>query len=210
MPRGGHVLIASLGDSPAVITESRDELSRAGVPVTRVVTLYTKAMKRYFTLLSIDFLYGEYGGRVELVGVPLEMHDVERPEDCLYYRGMLLRTVRREMEEGPVHLLISGGRKSMAVDATLVALACGLSEVYHVKLPRGGVIRGESIPSLYDLERYLSRRPPESLMNQITSICHPKIRESILLRIELPILGSEERIRLEDYIASRGGTIEGE
>jgi len=199
------VLISSLGESPAVITEARDELSRSGIPITRVVILYTRKMKKYYTLLNLDFLYGEYGGRVELIGVPLDMNDVEKPEDCLAYRGILLRTVQGEMERRPVHLLISGGRKSMAVDATLVALACGLGEIYHVKLPRGGVVKGDSIPALYDLEKYLSERPPERLMNQIAAICHPRIRESILLRIPLPILGGEERSRLLEYLAAGGG-----
>lgn len=201
----GHVLIASLGDSPAVVTESRDELSRSGIPITKVVTLYTREVRRYFILLNLDFLYGEYGGRVELVGVPLDMDDVEKTGDCLIYRETLLKTVMKEMESRSVHILISGGRKSMAVDATLVALACGLKEIYHVKLPRGGVLRGQSIPSLYDLERYLSLRPPEALMEQITSICHPRIRESILLRIPLPLLSNEERFKIIGYITTGKG-----
>lgn len=187
-----HVLVAPIGESPAVVTEVRDELAREGIPVNKVVVLYTKLVKPYFTMLQLDFAYGEYRGRVELVGIPLPLDDVSSREDCLVFRRILLSTVRSEMRLGTVHLLISGGRKSMVVDSVLVALALKLPYVYHVKFPEGA-LRGRSLPKVYDLESYLITGPPPHIMRQISEICHPRIRDVILIKIPLP--------KIDDLIA---------
>lgn len=179
------MLVAPIGESPAVVTEARDELAREGIPVNRVVILYTRLVKPYFTMLQLDFTYGEYQNRVELAGVPLPLDDIGSSKDCLVFRRILLSVVKKEMENGAIHLLVSGGRKSMVVDSVLVAMALGLPYVYHVKFPEGA-LRGSSVPVVYDLEKYLTTGPPPHLMKQISEICHPRIRDAILIKIPLP------------------------
>jgi CRISPR-associated Csx14 family protein len=190
---GGHVLVAAIGKAPAVVTECWEELARNGAAANRVVILYTERVRKYFLIVKLDFLCGEYAGRVDVEGIPLPMPDVLTDEESKTFRKILLQTVLREGGRGRVHLLISGGRKTMVVDATLVALACGLPEILYVQQPAGATLTAESVAEYYDLEKYLDNMPPTELMDKIHAACHPRIRKPILAKITLPVLDETAR-----------------
>lgn len=88
----------------------------------------------------------------------------------------------------------------MVLDATLVALACGLSELLYVLQPPGGTIDVEPIAEYYDLERYMNNAPPAELMDKIHAACHPRIKRPILSRIALPLLDEQAREALASWV----------
>ncbi len=194
------ILVATLGESPAVITEAIDEFGRSGVGINLVKILYTKAVYRYLLVLKIEFKYGVYNDRIKLEDYMLPFDDITQEEDILQFRSILSKHVREC--NGRVYLLISGGRKSMVVDATLVALANGLDSLYYVTLPpASGVLRADSIVSNYRLEEYDDKPIPEDLLAKIYEICHPKLKGN-LMRIPLPVLDKEFRRILSSNLLS--------
>jgi len=197
---GGHTLVATMGKAPAVITECWEELARSGIPVNKVVVLYTERVRQYFIIVKLDFLYGDYAGRVGVEGVQLPVPDVSSPAESKIFRKILFQKISGELLRGRVHLLVSGGRKIMVLDATLVALACGLSELLYVLQPPGGTIDVEPIAEYYDLERYMNNAPPAELMDKIHAACHPRIKRPILSRIALPLLDEQAREALASWV----------
>jgi hypothetical protein len=189
-----------MGKAPAVITECWEELARSGIPVNQVVVLYTERVRQYFIIVKLDFLYGEYAGRVDVEGVQLPVPDVSSPAESKIFRKILFQKISGELVRGRVHLLVSGGRKIMVLDATLVALACGLSELLYVLQPAGGTIDVEPIAEYYDLERYMNNAPPTELMDKIHAACHPRIKRPILSRIALPLLDEQAREALASWV----------
>jgi len=197
---GSHVLVATIGKAPAIVTECWEELARSGKSANKVIVLYTERVRKYFVIIKLDFLYGDYAGRVGVEGVQLPIPDVSSPAESKVFRKILFQTVSGEVVKGRVHLLVSGGRKTMVVDATLVALACGLPELLFVGQPVGGTLDVESIAEYYDLDRYLDNAPPPELMDKIHAACHPRIRRPILTRIALPILDEPARQTLAGWV----------
>ncbi len=200
MDEGGHVLVATIGKAPAVVTECWEELARSGTAVSRVVVLYTERVRQYFTILELDFKYGEYAGRVNIEGKQLPVQDVSSPAESKTFRKILFQTVEQEAARSQVHLLISGGRKTMVVDATLVALACGLTELLYIGHPLGAAIDVEVIAECYDLRSYLERKPPTELMDKIHAACHPYVKKPLLNRIALPVLDQPTRQALASWV----------
>ena len=200
MGGGGHILVAAIGKAPAVVTECWEELARSGTAAYRVVVLYTEQVRRYFTIIRLDFLHGEYGGRVDVEGVQLPVQDVSSPTESKIFRKTLLETVLVEATKGNVHLLVSGGRKIMVVDATLVALACGLPELLYVGQPAGAALDAETIAEYYELERYLEDVPPPQLMDKIHAVCHPRVRKPLLVRLPLPVLDGAARQAITGWV----------
>ncbi len=188
-----HTLLASLGETPAVVTECIDELAREGVGIGEVVVLYTKHTLPYFIALKIDFRQGVYEGRIRCRGIELQMDDIRDTRDSLVYRTIVYKSIVEEQRKGRnVHLLISGGRKAMVVDSTLAALAAGLEQVYHVVLPQGyGVLRSELLLPSYNLLSYVESDAPKDLVDKISEVCHPPIKRRMLIRIPLPKLNDE-------------------
>lgn len=188
-----HVLVASVGETPAVVTECLDELAREGIGISKVVMLYTKRTKPYFIALKIDFEQGVYKGRIEYSGIELPFNDIHDSRDSMLFRGIIYKSIVEEQGKGrEVHLLVSGGRKSMVVDSTLAALAARLDCIYHVILPRGyGVLKSEPLLSSYNLLGYVNDDAPKELVDKIVEVCHPTIRERMLIRIPLPRLNDE-------------------
>jgi len=189
----GHILVATIGKAPAIVTECWEELARTGTAVSRVVVLYTERTRQHYIIVKLDFLYGEYAGRVYVDGVQLPVPDVLSPAESKIFRKILLQTIARETENGQVHVLISGGRKTMVVDATLVALACGLPELLYVGQPASATLDAEAIAEYYGLEKYLKDNPPPELIDKIHAACHPRIRKPLLVRMTLPVLDEQAR-----------------
>lgn len=196
-----NILVATLGESPAVITEAIDEFGRSGIGINRVKILYTKAVYRYLLILKIEFKHGVYNDRIRLEEHKLPFEDVTNEEDILQFRRILFNHVRES--DGRVYLLIAGGRKSMVVDATLIALACGLDSLYYVRLPpSSGVLRADSLVANYNLEEYEHKPIPNDLLDKINEICHPRLKGN-LIRVPLPLLDKYSRESLVSGLFSK-------
>ena len=99
MDEGGHVLVATIGKAPAVVTECWEELARSGTAVSRVVVSYTERVKQYFTILELDFKYGEYAGRVNIEGIQIPVQDVSSPEESKTFRKILSKQLNMRRGE---------------------------------------------------------------------------------------------------------------
>lgn len=186
------VLITSLGESPAVVTETIDEFGRSGIGIQRVKLFYTKDVLQYLLALKIDFKYGVYANRIKLEEIALPFDDIVSSNEVTKFRSMLYKCINDE-KDNKVHLLIAGGRKSMVVDFTLAALANGIDILYYVRLPpSSGVMQSKYILANYDLSKYLDGNIPEQLMNKMIEMLHPMVKGN-LIKIELPVLDEYSR-----------------
>lgn len=180
-------MIATVGESPAVITEAIDEFGRSGIGISRVILLYTKAVSNYVLALKFDFKYGMYQDRIKLDDIVLPFDDIRDEKDIKRFRNILFDTIKKE-RENKIYLLIAGGRKSMVVDFTIIALAFGIDKLYYVRLPPGeGVIQAEHMISNYNLKEYLDKEVPKFIIDKIIDICHPRLKGN-LISIQLPLL----------------------
>ncbi|MCS6768757.1 MAG: CRISPR-associated ring nuclease [Candidatus Nitrosocaldus sp.] len=188
-----HSLVASVGETPAVVTECIDELAREGIGIGRVVMLYTRHTLPHYIALKIDFTQGVYKGRIAYRGIELPFDDIHDSRESIIFRSMIYKVLREEGQKASsVHLLIAGGRKSMVADATLAALAARLDYVYHVILPRGqGVLDSEPLLSSYNMLNYINSDAPQDLVDKIVEICHPLIKGKALIKIPLPRLNDD-------------------
>ena len=187
-----HSLMATVGETPAVITECIDELAKEGIGIGKVIVLYTKHTLPYYIALKIDFKQGAYNGRMAFDGIELPFDDIHDSRESIIFRTTLYKAIRREQSNADVHLLISGGRKSMVVDATLAALAARLDYVYHVILPIGqGVLDSKPILASYNMLNYMEKDAPKELVDKIVEICHPMLKGRGLIKIPLPRLNDD-------------------
>ncbi|HXG18259.1 MAG TPA: CRISPR-associated ring nuclease [Methylomirabilota bacterium] len=121
-----HVLIATLGAEPQVVTLTLDLLRRKGCPITEVIVVHTvgKAVHPALTRLAREFAQP---GACKYRAVPIECADLSVADfhtetDTAALLRILYRTVLTEKRAGRlVHLSIAGGRKPMAVYGMVVA-----------------------------------------------------------------------------------------
>lgn len=121
-----HILIATLGSEPQVVTLALDLLQAKGYPIVDVIIVHTvgetvqpalKQLANAFTRLN--------GCKHRLVPIESEgwsVADFQTETDTAALLRTLYRTVLREKRAGKlVHLSIAGGRKPMAVYGMVVA-----------------------------------------------------------------------------------------
>lgn len=140
-----NVLIASVGESPAVITSMYEALHKhpdgPHVKIDKVILIYPDYDSGKHINAGIDCIedYLRNKCSIELIGLPFE--DVYSKEHSIEY----LRTISQAIfnnRYNDVHLSIAGGRKNMSALTTVVTqfYSC-IRGVYHV------VDRCESKPS---------------------------------------------------------------
>jgi CRISPR-associated protein Csx14 len=117
-------LIATLGAEPQVITLTVQLLCQAGEPLGRVVVLHTQADRPPVAqaLPALVHHFGQRAGWPSLQTVTVPVADVLAPAELDAFATALYTVVRTWVaERGRVHLLLAGGRKSMAMLGMSVA-----------------------------------------------------------------------------------------
>ncbi len=169
-------LVASLGTSPMVITETIDELGKIGKNIDRVIVLTTKdpRIETSYYALALDFKWN-YGG-IELEWVELPFEDIRSQKDHNEFVRIAKDVIRREIKSGrEVVVSVAGGRKTMGVGLYKAGLEVGVKEFYHVIAEE---VAGTSdfLRNLmtYDLKAIYEGRidVPESLKKLITWEMH--------------------------------------
>ncbi len=126
------VLIASLGDSPVVVTAMYDLLKYRGLTVDEVVLLYPEGETIEKAYLLIDVaLQGECKLRPP---APLLFEDANTQKNCLVFLQTLYQLLYTcQQRNDTVFLSLAGGRKSMAALMAWVApfFSC-VEKLYHV------------------------------------------------------------------------------
>jgi CRISPR-associated protein Csx14 len=121
-----HVLIATLGSEPQVVTLALDLLRTKGYPIAEVIVVHTvgKAVQPALKQLAREFARSE-GCAYRTVSVESDgwsVSDFQTEIETAALLRTLYRTVLAEKRAGRlVHLSIAGGRKPMAVYAMVVA-----------------------------------------------------------------------------------------
>lgn len=128
-----NVLISSLGESPAVVTETVDVLEREeGVRIDLVVTVGTSEWSVDLSqqALQEEFAHSE-GRRIDYIPDRIEAQELLSDDDHVDYLNRIatwLRTYQRH----DVYLSLSGGRKTMSALMTIAAQIYGAKMLCHV------------------------------------------------------------------------------
>ena len=207
--RSKAVLVSTIGTTPAVVVEAYNELAKRGVEVGHVIVLPTKSGDVEASYAAVKWYFSKHCPDVSVESMQLEFEDIRKPEDCKTFRvafqKALKTAVKRAGGEEGVHVCLAGGRKTMPIDALLVSMAMGITNVYHViaeKIPGVDV----QISSLTEEERRAlvsGEKLPEELERKLKDMCNPppeKTGRVYLIRIPIPRLSEEERRGLREQL----------
>lgn len=130
------ILLATLGESPAVITEAIDRLQVDGVMIDSVVVLTTKDTyaQSALSLLS-EHLPNYYAGKVALSDARIleAFYDVDTDEAVLEFMNQACTALRDYRKIGwEVYVCIAGGRKIMSALLALAVQFYGAQRLFHV------------------------------------------------------------------------------
>ncbi len=126
------VLIASLGDSPVVVTAMFDLLKREKKGIDRLEVLYPGES---IALLGYDDLIRKsLEHECEMEGIPLDSEDVSGEDAAYEFLHKLYRQLSiHQKNEDAIYLSLAGGRKSMAALMALLApLFPCVRGLYHI------------------------------------------------------------------------------
>ena len=133
MPEHTHVLLATLGGQPQVVTFTLDLLLQKGFPISEVIVVHPKAsqprLQRSLTRLSNEFV-GNYCNEqrvihfhshvLQLDGEPIEdISDDPHADGTLETLHKLIGSLKRQGYH--IHLSVTGGRRLMSLLAISVA-----------------------------------------------------------------------------------------
>ncbi|MFA0735050.1 MAG: hypothetical protein OGMRLDGQ_001550 [Candidatus Fervidibacter sp.] len=176
------ILLATLGESPAVVTEAIDRLKSDGVDIGAVTILTTKDIYAQEALnLLAQHIPDYYQGRVEFQGVAGTrlvdaFYDVDSDKAVTEFMQEACSVLRDYRRWAEVHVCIAGGRKAMSALLTLAVQFYGATSLFHIILQDPEIEEGGHITKLKNLpkeeqDRYL----------------HPPIDQIKLVR--LPFIG---------------------
>ena len=142
------VAVISMGLTPVVASEFLLELEERGVQVDRALLVCTGVSVYSYYALRVAFGAAErldlpqlkVPRYVELNAYTLDVEDILRPEDSRSYRTQFAHAIRTALkwaggDPASVYVCVAGGRKTMPIDATLVAWVHKITNVYHVVAP---------------------------------------------------------------------------
>jgi len=191
-----NVLISSLGETPAVVTETVDALEQEEhVQIKQVVTIGTNG---YWVDRSREVLREEFrefeGARIGYIPDQIEAQDVVMEADHLEFLTKVATWLRWYQKED-VYLSLAGGRKTMSALMAIAAQIYGAKLLCHV------------VPLSEDLERQGEIRTWFSLRReQQQRVLHPPADTVRLVR--LPLLSLFPL--LNDFIHALQGQMDGD
>jgi len=127
-----NVLIATLGESPAVVTEALDVLKNRRIPIHEVVLLTTidSAAEESLNLLT---------GHLSAAGIgvhPVQVEaykDIDTDEAVMEFMEVACNQLRDMQKRGwNVYVSVAGGRKTMSALMTLAVQIYGAKELFHI------------------------------------------------------------------------------
>ncbi len=126
-----HILIATLGDSPVVVTSMFDLLTKQQIPIESITLLHTSGERRIggFAMIQ-DVLKGQ----CTVDPHELSFEDADTEEACFDFLQKLFALLKIHQEQrNIVYLSLAGGRKNMSALMALAApfYTC-VQGLYHV------------------------------------------------------------------------------
>lgn len=192
MPRQ-TILISSLGESPAVVTEAIDKLEHEErIQFTQVITLGTSQSDvRLGAEILSEHIPAHYQGRIAYLHQAIEATDVLTENDNLDYLTLVAQTLRTYRRFSNIYISVAGGRKTMSALMALAVQIYGaklLCHVVHLLLDDDLQRRMEA--------SYLKRYPEEQL-----ALLHPNLEELEVVR--LPVVSLFPL--LNDFLSALSG-----
>ena len=130
------LLIATLGTSPAVITEAIDLLDEQGLRPDGVVLLHTEEYKVRQSLNLLNQHLPEHCKIGWIVPVPVGTYgDVNSAEAAVEFMQIACAQLRAYRKDYRLFVSIAGGRKSMAALLTLAVQFYGAERLFHIWVP---------------------------------------------------------------------------
>jgi len=172
--------VATLGDSPGVVTEAIDKLREEGIEIDEVILLTTKDNDtRESAKLLSDHIPKYYQSKLHISDIRgIDTYfDVDSQESLLDFMQNaceILKTLKKRNVE--THVCIAGGRKSMSALMTLAVQIYGATSLFHIILEDLELEQEGKISNL--------RNKDEREKNQIL---HPD--PSIIKLVKLPFIG---------------------
>lgn len=190
-PGPSNVLIASLGDSPVVVTSMYDLLTqREGLIIDRMIVLYPEGEKNAYkyvkeVLSDVPDLQPEE--------LPFEDANTWR-NACIFLKELYTRLNACQEKGDTVYLSLAGGRKSMAALAAWVApiFPC-IEGLYHVIDKQE-----ENFLSTADLDTFDTARRFKAL--------HPDLSHLILVKLPFEKVETEQQDFQTFHVALRSAT----
>jgi CRISPR-associated protein Csx14 len=201
------VLISSLGESPAVVTEAVDKLEQEeNIQFNQVVTLGTSKYEvRQSAEVLSEHIPAHYGGRITYIPNYIEATDISNENENLDYLTRMANLLRTYRPYSDVYVSLAGGRKTMSAIVALAVQIYGaklLCHVIHLTLELNEVLQRKMQAT------YLKRYPKER-----EELLHPVSDELILVRFPLvslyPILGdlmdvlSDKKANIQNPVIER-------
>lgn len=151
-----HVLVATLGDSPIVVTSMYDLLKDSLIkqqepPIERVIVLYPTGHNRK---TGRDIIEDALAGECTITPYELPFEDAYDEKCCVLFLSQLIAILYACQQQGDmVHLSLAGGRKNMAAITAIVAplFYRNIKGLYHVIDKRENT-SNESFKSIQELE----------------------------------------------------------
>lgn len=180
------VLLAPLGDSPMVVTQTAALLrEREGINIDAIRLIYPEG---YVPARNGAALLRELcrRQRIDCADAPVRgLHDLASRADCETYAQALLAAIAELREQHPhVQLLLSlsGGRKGMSALALFAAQTAGIARVYHT------LIRDPELEAQIEHECSLSelrRQPAPQQIRRLWLEAYP--RDAFVL-VAVPVI----------------------
>jgi len=174
------LLLATLGQTPAVVTGALDCLRAEGVVIDAVIVLASKGKEvREGIELLRTHLPEYYQGRTILLGerVMGTQEDVDSEEAALEFMFHACSVLRDYRKQGyDIYVSIAGGRKAMSALMALAVQFYGAQRLFHV------VVKSPEVESRAHIS-ILKRLPLEEQLH----LLHPPIEQMRI--VDLPFIG---------------------
>ncbi|MCG3144831.1 MAG: hypothetical protein HONDAALG_02304 [Gammaproteobacteria bacterium] len=188
------ILISSLGESPAVVTEAIDKLEEAeGIRFTQVVTLGTDESEvRQGCAILNEHMVDHYADRsIVYLHEAIGATDVLTEKDNLDYLALVAKWLKTSKHLGDVYVSLAGGRKTMSA---LMALAV---QIYGAKL----LCHVVHLQMSDSLQRDMNAANLSRNREEWETLLHPASEEIELVR--LPVISLFPWIN--DFLRALGG-----
>lgn len=178
MPR--KLLVATLGTSPAVITEAVDLLNEQGIQLDGVILFMTQdpEVLESYSLLAQHLPAHDKIPQVEPVFVSAYT-DIRDPESAVEFMQVACRILKAYRDNGDrLFVCIAGGRKAMSSLLTLAVQFYGAERLFHIWAPLW-IEEGSEIKDLRN-------RSPDWIVEKL----HPSLqKDDRPCIVDLPFIG---------------------
>lgn len=177
-----NVMIAALGDHPAVITAAVTAMEKiAGIAIHRLHVLHSQDTGKYIGREGLNLIDRHLQGRCQVFPVPLPFADATSTATSIQFLQTLAAVLEQYHDEQihHIYLLLAGGRKNMAaLMAVVTQFFPSVRGLYHL-LDKDEDSRHPAFPSIEQIELEMSEA-------EVKAALDPPLDRLNLFRIPYP------------------------